>query len=469
MFRQLLVAVYWYGLVGALSSTSAPTTVTGTYFEWVQLCNDCYYSGSTSFTQVYPDPATLPNCRSLCEETPSCVAVNWCDNCATFGSNTCYAQFGGDLEETNPTTGSQAWVRLEQTFAPTPASPACSDDFIDLDGESSLVNECPLGWTCSGACTTRLGNSNLEQQGANYFFCGYNAETGTMVSDAFNLPEAVSDVRILRCGGANSPSGFRVRRVSDDEVLCAAQTGTNTDIMFEDTCALDLDQSGERVYLEITDQSTGGWGKTWVDNIRVGSTTAGQSLEGRICTASIAPTTAAPTTAPSGAPTSAPSVAPTTKTPTTKVPTTKVPTSKAPTAIGATYAPTKAPTAPTSTPSRAPTLSPVNATDLKQTDTKDGDDVIDSIGACSDEGCGVSMIGVIVGVLFLTIGALGLWFGLKKSRNSKWADKRRTMQSTDRTLSVGIFPKEVHEMEVVELDAEDAGERVDMTAASESD
>lgn len=73
----------------------------------------------------------------------------------------------------------------------------------------------------------------------------------------------------LRAGGADSGSGLYVKRVSDDAVLCSSEDGTDSDSFFANTCAGLGDYANTLVYISIEDNQNSGWGKTYVDNIRL--------------------------------------------------------------------------------------------------------------------------------------------------------------------------------------------------------
>ena len=146
---------------------------------------------------------------------------------------------------------------------------------IDFTFENSTVAACPIGWTCTGDAVVASASdgqgcviaSNI--QGTKYLKAGCDSTIGTADSKAFYLPPNISYVSFLRAGGADAStgSGLFVIRQSDGVTLCAAQTGTDTDTFFTDTCTGLASYARQKVFIRVKDNVNSGWGKTYVDNI----------------------------------------------------------------------------------------------------------------------------------------------------------------------------------------------------------
>jgi hypothetical protein len=156
------------------------------------------------------------------------------------------------------------------------------DTFVDAtylignnDFETGSVGSCPTGWICTG--DAELASSSDGQgcviagniNGTSYAKAGCDATTGTMTSANFTLPARVGSILFRRAGGANSPSGFYVKRASDGVTLCSSTNGTDSDTFFEDSCDGLSAYEGTLAYIYLDDQDTGGWGKVYIDNIRM--------------------------------------------------------------------------------------------------------------------------------------------------------------------------------------------------------
>lgn len=148
---------------------------------------------------------------------------------------------------------------------------------LNLDFENGSVSSCPTGWTCTGDAVIASasdgqgcaisGNINGNQ----YLKAGCDATIGTAQSQNFTLPSGIDHIRALRAGGADpsSGSGWFVKRVSDNSILCSAQNGTDSDSFFTDDCTGLSGYAGISVYIYVIDNQNSGWGKTYLDNIRL--------------------------------------------------------------------------------------------------------------------------------------------------------------------------------------------------------
>lgn len=143
----------------------------------------------------------------------------------------------------------------------------------NIDFESDSPGQCPQNWDCTGSSRiSSPSNRNCAApgnlQGQHYFEVGCDHTIGTATSYNFYLPEDIHKITFLRAGGSDSGSGFYLKRASNDEILCSAETGTNTDTFFVDFCE-DLEEHAEtEVYIFLRDIQTGGWSKVYIDDIR---------------------------------------------------------------------------------------------------------------------------------------------------------------------------------------------------------
>ena len=95
---------------------------------------------------------------------------------------------------------------------------------------------------------------------------GFANDVGSATSIPFVLPAGTSRVKFLRAGGADAGSGLYIKDAFDN-VLCAAETGTDTNSFFTDYCD-GLDSFGaDTVHLYLADTQSSGWGKVYIDDI----------------------------------------------------------------------------------------------------------------------------------------------------------------------------------------------------------
>jgi len=159
----------------------------------------------------------------------------------------------------------------------------------------------------------------LGKEGPSYFSIGDDTDEGTMTSIPLELPAGISRVKFLRAGGADAGSGLYVKSLSGD-VLCAAETGTDTDTFFYDSCD-GLDSfAGDSVQLYLVDTQNSSWGAVFIDDIKLvdengvelsftpalTTTTETSSGTTESSTTESSSTTPVPTPAPTPAPTLAP-------------------------------------------------------------------------------------------------------------------------------------------------------------------
>ena len=134
-----------------------------------------------------------------------------------------------------------------------------------------LTHKCPKGWTCTGSAKVmRMGTgmgSPSKGHGNGYFSLGEDSQQGKAVSNFFPLPKNVVQLVYLRAGGADAPSGLSVHSKTG-ETLCQSSVGTNTDTFFEATCGLN-GRGGQMARIEVKDVQSSGWGKVYVDHIRL--------------------------------------------------------------------------------------------------------------------------------------------------------------------------------------------------------
>ncbi len=148
---------------------------------------------------------------------------------------------------------------------------------LNFDFESGTSGACPDGWTCTGdAMLASTGNGQGcvvagGISGSQYLKAGCDSTLGTARSQNFTLPVGTDHVRALRAGGADAStgSGWFIKKSSDDSILCSAQNGTDSDVFFTDDCTGLSTFAGTSVYVYVIDNVNSGWGKTYLDNIRV--------------------------------------------------------------------------------------------------------------------------------------------------------------------------------------------------------
>jgi len=265
----------------------------------------------------------------------------------------------------------------------------CSLVLTAIDFEDGIPDTCPEYWKCDDVTSARLYNGySLASPHVNYnttdgdfmFIIGTDWQIGKAISWPLVLPDGIDHVQYLHGGGADSGSGFWLKKAANNATLCHSMEGTNTDTLIEASCDGLTDYSGETVFFQAEDNQVSGWGKVMIDNIRLQDVN-NKNLEfcfepSGIPTVSpnVNPTTYFPTSLPPSLPTTLPtfdilpsmspsefpSVMPTTSNSPTAIPTESpsvMPTtSKSPTAIF-TESPSVIPTA-SNPPSAIPTKSP---------------------------------------------------------------------------------------------------------------
>ena len=79
----------------------------------------------------------------------------------------------------------------------------------------------------------------------------------------------IDHLEVMRSGGADSPSGFYVKRAADNKVLCSATNGVDQNYPFvADKCGGLANHTGFSVYMIAQDLATGGWGKVYIRSIQ---------------------------------------------------------------------------------------------------------------------------------------------------------------------------------------------------------
>ena len=178
---------------------------------------------------------------------------------------------GGDEGGCAPGSNS---VERELRITYNNVSPPPPPVSLNFDFEDGSTGFCPDNWICTGSaviaatpgCVAASNKSGLQ-----YLEAGCDSTLGTAKSQNFVLPFGIDHVRALRAGGADAStgSGWFVKKVSDDSILCSAQNGTNTDTFFNDDCTDLVSDAGTSVYIYVIDNVNSGWGKTYLDNIRL--------------------------------------------------------------------------------------------------------------------------------------------------------------------------------------------------------
>jgi len=151
-------------------------------------------------------------------------------------------------------------------------SQGCTSSYLtSIDFEDGEAGTCPEYWTCDDVSITRLFNGDwfTTSDGEYMLIVGQNQQLGKAISWPFVLPDAIDHIQYLHAGGADSGSGFWVKRYSDDTALCHSMDGTDTNTLFETSCdGLEL-YAGELVYFQAEDNQASDWGKVLIDYIRV--------------------------------------------------------------------------------------------------------------------------------------------------------------------------------------------------------
>jgi len=137
---------------------------------------------------------------------------------------------------------------------------------------------CPPGWMCSSEAKichyphhTQTCNHPglLNQDGTKYFRIANDFEAGWATSAVFHLPTLISRMEFKRAGGADAGSGLYVHLLSNDQVICTAEDGTDTNEFFTQVCNELSAYAGQPVYICLVDKQRSSWGKVLIDDIRL--------------------------------------------------------------------------------------------------------------------------------------------------------------------------------------------------------
>jgi len=183
--------------------------------------------------------------------------MSWMDS-AVCGAERCGGSNAGDAHITD----------LEVTVPPRVQFP--------LSFEGTAAGSCPWGWTCmGGAALCGPGSSSLAcppMTGAGtstYLSAGGDLGTGVAASPVFLLPQGIHRISFRRSGGAGRGSGLFLHRRSDGLLLCSAESTSDTDAFFEDSCNGLAGYDGEAAYISVKDAQRSAWGKVLVDDVRL--------------------------------------------------------------------------------------------------------------------------------------------------------------------------------------------------------
>jgi len=147
-----------------------------------------------------------------------------------------------------------------------------------LSFERTAEGACPVGWTCTkGALvcaiiSKRPGCMNPHDAGAegrHYFAVGSDLGVASAQSLPFVLPAGIDRICFRRSGGADFGSGLYLISQQSGLILCRAETGTDTNMFFDDYCRGLAGLAGETVYIELRDSQRSGWGKVLIDDIHL--------------------------------------------------------------------------------------------------------------------------------------------------------------------------------------------------------
>jgi len=177
----------------------------------------------------------------------------------------------------------------EQTrlLQPQPAvAAAATTQYVDFGGDNSAYfsgenqhqHGCAKGWTCEGHAEMarfhdgyRVVNSqkDLSTYGKYHFSMGGNGGLGKMTSAPFQLPATAVKAVFWRSGGADAPSGLKIKTASDNTVICTAEDGTNTGQWLLNECEFSGYEGTRRVYIVMEDlMEKKSWGNVFIDDIR---------------------------------------------------------------------------------------------------------------------------------------------------------------------------------------------------------
>jgi len=149
----------------------------------------------------------------------------------------------------------------------------CSSSvFTAIDFEDDTLGTCPEYWICDDVSITYIFGKNrwkITPDGEKLFNIGKDSQIGKAVSYTFVLPDEIDHIQYLHAGGADSGSGFWVKRLRDRASLCHSMDGTNTDTLFEVSCDGLAAYAGETVYFQAEDNQDSDWGKVMIDYIRL--------------------------------------------------------------------------------------------------------------------------------------------------------------------------------------------------------
>ncbi|HEY3353457.1 MAG TPA: WSC domain-containing protein [Polyangia bacterium] len=243
--------------------------------------NDAGYVGCYTDDENRGLPTTLAgggqtpaSCMNLARQAGLRYAgLQWYGQC--FGGNELRWSPAAETDCSTPCDANPSWTcggGWRNSIYDT--NPGVSTVISPQDFEGATVGGCPAGWTCSGDAVIASASDGrgcvAASNGGKYAKAGCDGTTGTLRSPTFTLPANAARVLFGRAGGADGPgSGLFVRRASDNWTVCAATNGADSDSFFDDTCNGLSAAAGQAVYIEIIDAVNGGWGKTYVDNIRI--------------------------------------------------------------------------------------------------------------------------------------------------------------------------------------------------------
>mmetsp|Transcript_27730 Transcript_27730/g.54431 ORF Transcript_27730/g.54431 Transcript_27730/m.54431 type:complete len:252 (+) Transcript_27730:108-863(+) len=144
--------------------------------------------------------------------------------------------------------------------------------------DDDFIGRCPEFWICKGGakiCRHPPMSHSCNHPGIGavdgklYLSLGDDMSTGSATSLAFLLPTNVDMIEFKRSGGAGPGSGFYVRLLNDDSLICIAEDSLDSNLFVDDKCLGLNKYAGQAVYIIVKDTSKSIWGKVLVDNIRL--------------------------------------------------------------------------------------------------------------------------------------------------------------------------------------------------------
>jgi len=243
------------------------TTGCNTNCIWSQPAVDVSINGgpieSEPGVRYFENIEDMDACVALCDSTPDCNGLTY-----NTMNQRCFLKKASTKLEPSTAENRLSAIRI------------CPDDVQKIiDGwtfEDDTVGTCPEYWTCGDTSITMVnknpcgnGSGCWTSDGEHLFEIASDSSQGWATSHYFSLPATIDHIQFLRGGGADGPvSGLYVKR-PNGQVLCETHDGTDSDTLFEVSCSGLSEYAGEVVQIEVKDSTNSGWGKVYIDYIRL--------------------------------------------------------------------------------------------------------------------------------------------------------------------------------------------------------